>query len=208
MPRPLDQLIHTIRDRKVILDADLASIYGVPTKALNQAVKRNAERFPEDFAFVLTKSEWRDLRAYMSSKLSADISSKDSCNRSQFVTGSSQIHRDSKITPLAFTEHGALMAANLLKSPEATRMSVFVVRAFVKQRELLMAQADVLKRLSEIDARLLEHDSALRTIWREIQPLLNPPAAPQKPEIGFHVREEPPPYRVKARSAARHPKKP
>jgi len=208
MSRPLDQLIHTIRGRKVLLDADLASIYGVPTKALNQAVKRNAERFPEDFSFVLTKSEWRDLRASMGSKLSADSSSKDSCYRSQFVTGSSQTHRDSKITPLAFTEHGALMAANLLKSPEAARMSVFVVRAFVKQRELLMAQADVLKRLSEIDARLLEHDSALRTIWREIQPLLRPPSAPEKPEIGFHVREESPPYRVKARSTFRHPKKP
>ena len=116
-------------------------------------------------------------------------------------TGRGQ-HR--KYLPLAFTEHGALMAANLLKSPEATRMSVFVVRAFVKQRELLMAQADVLKRLSEIDARLLEHDSALRTIWREIQPLLQPPPAPEKPEIGFHVREDSPEYRV----ALRRKKKP
>jgi hypothetical protein len=181
MHRPLEKLIYTIRDRKVILDADLASIYGIPTKALNQAVKRNAERFPEDFAFQLSGEEFDFLR-------------------SQFVTlkktGRGQ-HR--KYLPLAFTEHGALMAANLLKSPEATRMSVFVVRAFVKQRELLMAQADVLKRLSEIDARLLEHDSALRTIWREIQPLLQPPPAPEKPEIGFHVREDSPEYRVAPR---------
>ncbi len=179
MPHPPDLPIHTVRDRKVILDADLAAIYGVPTKALNQAVRRNGDRFPEDFAFQLTKEEFQFLR-------------------SQIVTlkkaGPGQ---HPKYLPIAFTEHGALMAANLLKSPEAARMSVFVVRAFVKQRELLMAQTDVLKRLAEIDARLLEHDTALRTIWREIQPLLVPTTAPDKPEIGFHVREDNTAYHVK-----------
>ena len=181
MSPPLDQLIRTVRNKRVILSPDLASIYGVSTKALNQAVRRNSERFPEDFAFQLTSEEFDFLRS--------QIVTLEKSGRGQH----------SKYPPFAFTEHGALMAANILKSPEATRMSVFVVRAFVKQREVLMAQADVLKRLSEIDSRLLEHDSALRTIWREIQPLLSPPPTPNKPEIGFHVREDSPPYRIKRR---------
>lgn len=178
---PLETLILTLRQQKVILDADLAGLYGVPTKALNQAIKRNLERFPEDFCFHLTPSEWEGL------------------NRSQFVTGS-QRHRDPRFLPKAFTEHGALMAANVLNSPEAVKMSVYVVRAFIKQREILMAQADVLKRLAQMDAKLLKHDDALRVIWRELQPLLSPLPAPPKPQIGFHVKEEAPAYRVLKRA--------
>ncbi|MEI6070568.1 MAG: ORF6N domain-containing protein, partial [Verrucomicrobiae bacterium] len=101
-----------------------------------------------------------------------------------------------------FTEHGALMAANVLNSPEAAKMSVYVVRAFIKQRELLMAQSDVLKKLAQIDAKLLEHDDDLRVIWQELQPLLNPPPIPPKPQIGFHAKEDSPPYR--ARTAKRN----
>ena len=90
--------------------------------------------------------------------------------------------------PYAFTEHGALMAANVMNSPEAVKMSVYVVRAFIKQREILLAQADVLKRLAQMDAKLLKHDDALRVIWRELQPLLSPPPAPPKRQIGFHQK--------------------
>ena len=105
----IDQIIHTVRDQRVILDSDLARIYGVPTKALNQAVKRNAGRFPADFAFQLTPSE---VAGFLRSQI---VTSKGTANRSQFVTGS-QKHRDPKYRPYAFTEHGALMAANLLRS--------------------------------------------------------------------------------------------
>ena len=90
--------------------------------------------------------------------------------------------------PYAFTEHGALMAANVMNSPEAVKMSVYVVRAFIKQREILLAQADVLKRLAQMDAKLLKHDDALRVIWHELQPLLSPPPAPPKRQIGFHQK--------------------
>jgi len=114
----ISALIRTIRGTKVILDADLAKIYGVPTKALNQAVKRNLGRFPDDFMFQLTAKETANL------------------NRSQIVTGS-QKHRDPRLLPYAFTEKGAVMAANILNSPDAVRMSIFVVRAFIKMRELL-----------------------------------------------------------------------
>lgn len=178
--RTLEILILNLRGQKVLLDADLAAIYGLPTKALNQAVKRNADRFPEDFCFQLSTEEWEAL------------------NRSQIVTGS-QKHRDPRFLPRAFTEHGALMAANVLNSPEAVKMSVHVVRAFIKQRELIAGQADILKKLAQIDATLLQHDEALRIIWQELQPLLAPQPEPPKPEIGFHVRDHATSYRAKPR---------
>lgn len=163
--KPIESLILTLRGERVILDADLAELYGVPTKALNQAVKRNADRFPQDFRWQLTAEEW------------------DECAmRSQIVTASK---RNVRHFPYAFTEHGALQAANVLKSERAVAMSVYVVRAFIKQREMLMAQADVLKRLAQMDAKLLQQDDALRVIWRELQPLLNPPPDLPRPRIGF-----------------------
>ena len=176
---PVDSLILTLRGQKVILDADLAGLYGVATKVLNQAVKRNTERFPEDFMFQMTQEEWANLKSQ------SVTSSLDDTNRSQSVTGS-QKHRDPRFLPKAFTEHGALMAANVLNSPEAVKMSVYVVRAFIKQREILLAHSDILKRLAQIDATLLQHDDALRVIWRELQPLLSPPPTSPKREIGFH----------------------
>ena len=197
MNKPLDSVIRTIRDQKVILDTDLAGIYGVPTKMLNQAVKRNADRFPDDFMFELKSGEWRNLKSQIATSSSEYTDSEDDAmNRSQIVTGS-QKHRGT--LPYAFTEHGALMAANVLNSPAAVKMSVYVVRAFIKQRELLMAQSDVLKKLAQMDAKLLRHDDALRIIWQELQPLLSPPPEPPKPEIGFHVKEDAPRYRAKPR---------
>jgi len=181
---PLESLILTARGQKVLLDSDLAAIYGVPTKALNQAVKRNSERFPEDFLFQLSSKEARDVVL----------------SRSQTVT--LKRGQNIKYLPYAFTEHGALMAANVLNSPEAVKMSVHVVRAFIKQRELLAGQAEILKKLALMDAKLLKHDDALRVIWRELQPLLAPPPAPQREEIGFHVRDDAPAFGTKSKKRA------
>jgi len=166
----------------VLLDADLASIYGVPTKRLNEQVKRNAERFPEDFRFQLTREEAEEAML----------------SRSQIAT--LKRGQNIKYLPHAFTEHGALMAANVLNSPEAVKMSVHVVRAFIKQRELIAGQAEILKKLARMDAKLLKHDDALRLIWRELQPLLAPPPEPPKKQIGFHVKEKPASYRTKAKT--------
>jgi hypothetical protein len=110
-------------------------------------------------------------------------------NWSQFVT-SSKKHRGAAYRPWAFTEHGAIMAATVLNSPEAVAMSVFVVRAFMQMREQLAANAAILKRLAEIDKTLLEHDSALRTIWTKLQPLLAPPPEPPRRRIGFHADDK------------------
>ncbi len=162
--RSPDQCITRIRGHAVILDTDLAALYGVPVKRLNEQVRRNQERFPEPFMFRLTKSEWNSLR-------------------SQNATLKRGQHR--KYMPHVFTEHGAIMAATVLNSPEAVKMSVFVVRAFVRMREHLAANAAILKRLAEIDQTLLEHDQSLSVIWQQIQPLLEPPPEPPKRRIGF-----------------------
>jgi len=163
--------IVTLRGQKVILDADLARIYGVEPKVLNQAVKRNIERFPSDFMFALTQEEWGDLSAL----------------RSQIVTLKRGEH--SKYPPKAFTEHGAIMAANVLSSPQAIEMSVFVVRAFVKLREQLMNRAEIEKRLSKIENDLSGHDAVLRELYQRIRPLILPPQDPPRQRIGFSVKE-------------------
>ena len=144
--KPLEHLILTIRGHKVLIDADLATIYGVETRSLNQAVKRNAERFPEDFMFRLSAAEKSEV-----------ITNCDHLARLKFA----------KSLPLAFTEHGAIMAATVLNSPDAVTMSVFVVRAFIQMREQLVANTAILKRLAEIDKTLLAHDQSLQVIDRK-----------------------------------------
>src|SRR5205085_4994678 len=121
-------------------------------------------------------------------------------NWSQFVT-SSKKHRGAAYRPFAFTEHGAIMAATVLNSPEAVAMSVYVVRAFMQLREHLAANAAILKRLAEIDKTLLIHDVTLREILQKLRPLLDPPPEPPKPEIGFHVKEDALPYRNTRRTS-------
>jgi hypothetical protein len=163
-------------------------VYGVPTKALNQAVKRNISRFPADFMFRLDLAEGENLM------------------RSQFVTASPDTpaadasKRNIRHLPYAFTEHGALMAANILNSPRAVAMSVYVIRAFVKMREEVAANAAILRRLAEIDKTLLVHDVTLREILQKLRPLLEPSPQPSKPEIGFHVKEDAVRYRVRKKN--------
>ena len=133
--------IHALRGQRVMLGADLAMLYGVETKALTQAVRRNSARFPRDFAFVLTKQEFADLK-------------------SQIVTSSWGGIRKA---PLAFTEHGALMAAAVLNSPRATEVSVHVMRAFVRMREALTARKEIGKRLDELESKVGTHDRTIGT---------------------------------------------
>lgn len=177
----VQSMIVTVRGCRVILDADLARIYGVQTKALNQAVKRNAERFPEDFVFRLTSRELSDLALQTSAP-------GGPADRSQFVTGS-QKHRDPRYLPYAFTEHGALMAANVLRSQRAVEMSVFVVRAFVQMRQELLTTRTLERRLAEIEKTLLAHDRALVELFKAIKPLLLPPEATEPRRIGFNRSE-------------------
>jgi len=147
-PHDLGQLILTLRGQRVILDADLAALYQVTTKRLNEQVKRNADRFPPEFAFPLTQKELTILR-------------------SQSATSS--YHGGRRYLPTAFTEHGVLMAANVLNSPRATAVSVALIKAFVRLREVLADNQSV----------------ALRDIYQRIKPLLLPPPDPPRKKIGF-----------------------
>ena len=171
----IDGMIRTIRGVRVMLDRDLAKIYGVPTKAFNQAVKRNRERFPEDFMFRVTQKEAEALRA----------------SRSQFVT--LKRGQNIKYLPYAFTEYGALMAANILNSARAVQMSIFVVRAFAKMREALRGTPELARKLAVLEkkltARLDVHEAAIVQVLREVMQILNPPPAPPelpRRRIGFH----------------------
>jgi hypothetical protein len=188
--------ILTIRNQKVVLDSDLAAVYGVTTKRLNEQFRRNRKRFPEDFAFQLTADEFEFLmsqfatldeagssRELMRSQ-SATASGRSKSMRSQFATTS---RRNIRYRPWVFTEHGALQAANILRSDRAIAMSVYVIRAFIEQREKLAANVAILKRLAEIDKTLLEHDTALREIYQKLLPLLTPPPEPPRRQIGFHA---------------------
>jgi hypothetical protein len=182
--KPIASLILTLRGHKVMLDADLAELFGVPTFRLNEQVKRNAERFPEDFMFQLTTQEWADLRSQFATSSSEVIENKNDKPNSSQIAMSSKRHRGAAYRPYAFTEHGAIMAATVLNSPQAVAMSVYVVRAFMQMREQLAANAQILKRLAEIDKTLLEHDGALRVIWTKLQPLLAPPMERPKRRMG------------------------
>ena len=160
----LEPLIFRVRGHRVVMDADLARLYGVDTKRFNQAFKRNKHRFPVDFAFRLTTTEVDNLRSQFAT---SSRQASDSLGHmwSQFVTTSQ-------------------------RSDRAVQMSVFVVRAFVRLREQVAANTAILKRLAEIDKTLLEHDSALRDVYQKLMPLLQPPADPPKRRIGFHTDED------------------
>jgi hypothetical protein len=161
--------IRNCRGVKVILDSDLAAIYGVPTFRFNEAVRRNIDKFPSDFLFQLTKEEVQSL-------ISQSAISK---------TG----RGGRRSLPWAFTEHGALQAANILNSPAASAMSIYVIRAFIRLRDELAANAALEKRLAVIEKTLTAHDNTLRDVIMKIRPLLLPPTEPNKRRIGFHTND-------------------
>jgi ORF6N domain len=162
----VESRILLLRHQRVILDTDIAELYGVPVKVLNQQVKRNRERFPADFVFRLTSKE-------------------DEVLRSQFVT-SKQGRGGRRYAPYAFTEHGAIMAATVLNSERAVQMSVFVVRAFVRLREMLATNRKLAGKIDELENRLDTHDSTIQDLIDAIKELMKPEDPPRK-SIGFQI---------------------
>lgn len=165
----VDRMILPIRGQRVILDADLAALYGVTTKAFNQAIKRNHERFPSDFMFRLTTDE-----------------------KAQVVTNCDHLRKlkFSPVLPTAFTEHGAIMAAAVLNSPRAIAVSVYVVRAFIRLREAMISHHEFTSRLAELEKKLVEHDEKFAQVFEAIRELMEPAPVPPKRRIGFSVSEE------------------
>ena len=185
-PEAVERLIITIRGQRVILDADLAALYGVTTKRLNEQFRRNRKRFPDDFAFQLTTAELTDIQSQIAANSAIESL------RSQIATLKLGRGEHRKYRPYAFTEHGALQAANILNSPRAVQMSVFVIRAFVKMRETFLSTRELAKKLASLEkqltGRLDAHEVAIVHVLQELMHILNPPpepAAPPRPKIGF-----------------------
>ena len=165
----VDGIILSVRDQRVILDSDLAALYGVETKVFNQAVKRNIDRFPDSFRFQLSKEEFDSLRSH-------------------FVT-SNEGRGGRRYLPFVFTEHGALMAANVLNSPRAIKMSVALIEAFIRLRQEFAGTIVLAQKLAEIEKTVVQHDTALKELFRAIRPLLLPPPDPPRKRIGFHSED-------------------
>lgn len=164
----VERRIFLIRGEKVILDADLAAFYGVPTKRLNEQVKRNKGRFPADFMFDLTAVERAEVVA--------------NCDHLSKLRYSSAL-------PCAFTEHGAIMAASVLNSQQAVAMSVFVVRAFVKLRQAVLHHAELGRRLDDLERQFGSHDQQIVALVEAIRRLMSPASVPRHRRIGFGVGE-------------------
>ncbi len=162
----IQQQILLIRGEKVIIDSDLAEVYGVPTKALNQAIRRNAERFPSDFMFRLTKKEKQEV-----------VTNCDHLQNLKF----------SPVNPCAFTEHGAIMVASLLNSSRAIEVSVFVVRAFVQLREMVAGHKELARKIAELERKLGDHDKQIMILIEAIKQLMDPKLPPRTRRIGFHT---------------------
>ena len=175
----VEQRIFLIRGIRVMLDSDLAALYGVPTRVLNQAVKRNPERFPNDFMFQLDNQEVELLRSQI-----VTASANAEGIRSQFVTAS---RRNVRYLPYVFTEHGAIMAASVLNSKQAVEVSIFVVRAFIKLRELLAGNQELAVKFAELETRVDQHDETIRSLVAAIRQLMQPPEPTDKKQIGFKV---------------------
>ena len=174
----VETAIYLIRGQRVMLDSDLAAIYGTSTMRLNEQFKRNRKRFPDDFAFVLTREEFASLISQIA------ISKKSRGGRRK--------------PPIVFTEHGAIMLASVLNSDVAVQASVRVVRAFVRLREMVAANAQLASKLAELERRLDSHDEAIVDLFATLKRLLEHPSKRNR-EIGFHVRERTARYRTKKR---------
>ena len=173
----LQSLILTVRGQRVMLDSDLATLFGVSTKRLLEQFKRNQNRFPIDFAFRIDAEEFAILR-------------------SQIATSSA--HGGRRYAPVLFTEHGVIMLASVLNSPIAIETSVRVVRAFVYLREQLFANRELFRKFTELEKRLDAHDESIAALFEAIRRLLEPPVDGEaQREVGFHIRETAPPYRVR-----------
>ncbi len=167
-----------IRRHKVMLDRDLAALYGVETKNLNKAVRRNIDRFPLDFMFQLTKEAAESLR---------------------FQFGTLKRGQHFKYLPYAFTEQGVAMLSSVLRSKQAVQVNVAIMRAFIRLRETLALPNDLARKLADLEQKIEGHDVAIRSLFEAIRQLMAPPVPEVKPQIGFHVKEDAVRYRTKRR---------
>jgi hypothetical protein len=176
-PPQVERAILLVRGQRVMLDRDLAAMYGVTTSNLNKAVQRNRSRFPADFMFQLTADE---------------------AEASRFQFGILKRGMNIKYLPYVFTQEGVAMLSGVLRSPRAEQVNIAIMRAFVRLRETLSLHKELAHKLSELERKIENHDENIRTLFEAIHQLMTPPETPHR-EIGFHVRETGPAYRVKVK---------
>jgi hypothetical protein len=169
-PQEIEQRIFIVRSQRVMLDSDLAKLYGVPTKALNQAVKRHSDRFPEDFAFQLTPQEFTALK-------------------SQIVTSKTDPRGGKQKLPWVFTEHGVAMLSSVLNSPQAVQVNIAIMRVFVHVRRISTTPGELVNQLIELARTVQIHDGQIKQIVEVLTQIMEPPPAPPKRKIGFHQSE-------------------
>ena len=177
----IEHAILLIRGQKMMLDRELATLYGVETKNLNKAVRRNFDRFPSDFMFQLTAEEAQNLRFQIG------------------TSGSGYGGR--RYLPYVFTEQGVAMLSSVLRSKQAVQVNVAIMRAFVRLREALALHKELARKLKQLEKKIEGHDTAIQSLFEAIRQLMAPPVREPKPEIGFHIKEDPVPYRIKRKSA-------
>jgi len=177
LPEVVENEIFMIRGHRVMLSAHLAKLYGVKGKALIQAVKRNIERFPDDFMFQLTIEETRSLRSQFVTLKKQD---------KKYETATSKRGKYSKYLPYAFTEHGVAMLSSVLNSKKAIQVNIAIMRAFAKLRNILSAHKELAYKLKELESKFEKHDADIGTIFEAIHQLMTPPPEPPKRRIGFH----------------------
>ncbi len=188
------QSILVLRGQKVMLDHDLATLYGVEARVLNQAVKRNASRFPVDFMFQISAEEMEEVSQIVTPP-AQERTEKKVANSSQFVT-SSRKYRGKRYRPYAFTEQGVAMLSSVLNSERAVKVNIAIMRAFVRLREVLETNRELAQKFNELEKRVGKHDEKIDAILEAIRQLMAPPTKPRR-EIGFHVREKAPRYRMR-----------
>ena len=188
--------IHFLRGQRVLLDFDLAALYGVTTKVLNQARKRHQSRFPKDFMFRLTNEEVSILRSQFVTSRLQDLGNQPI--RSTWSRGvtSSKKHGGFRYRPYAFTEQGVAMLSSILNSERAVRVNIAIMRAFVKLRGVLETNRELARKFAELERRVGKHDETIDAILEAIRQLMAPPEKPRR-EIGFHVRETAARYRTR-----------
>jgi hypothetical protein len=189
--RRIAQSILVLRGQKVMLDSDLADLYGVATKVLNQAVKRNASRFPVDFMFQISAEEMEKVSQVVIPP-AQERTEKKVTNSSQFVT-SSRKYRGKRYRPYAFTEQGVAMLSSILNSERAVKVNIAIMRAFVRLRDVLETNRELARKFDELEKRVGKHDEKIDATLEAIRQLMAPPTKPRR-EIGFHVREKAPRY--------------
>ncbi|MEI7936333.1 MAG: ORF6N domain-containing protein [Verrucomicrobiota bacterium] len=190
----IQRAIYLIRGEKVMLDSDLATLYGVSTKVLNRAVKRNVNRFPKDFMVHLSAQELEALRCQIGTS-----------NTSALAPHSGPGRGGRRYLPYAFTEQGVAMLSTVLRSERAVLVNIAIMRAFVQLRQVLGSHAELARKLTELEQRIEGHDTAIRSLFDAIRQLMAPPAPDQPPkEIGFHVKEDAVPYRTGRRKRSCH----